>query len=41
MNHSAHTYKGLSTPDKVPEHDLERVPLSFQPSDDDAKLLTE
>ena len=41
MSNSAHSYKGLSIPDKVPEHDLEKVPLSVQPSDDNAKILTE
>ncbi len=41
MNHSAHSYSGLSIPDKVPEHDLEKVPLTNQPNDDNAKLLTE
>ena len=41
MNHSAHSYSGLSILDKIEEHDLEKVPLSIQPSDDNAKLLTE
>ena len=41
MNHSAHTYKGLSIPDKVEEHDFDKVPLSVQPEDDNAKILTE
>ena len=41
MNHSAHSYKGLSIPDKVEEHDLEKVPFTAQPSDDNAKILTE
>ena len=41
MNHSAHTYKGLSIPDKVEEHDLEKVPFTAQPSDDNATILTE
>ena len=41
MNHSAHSYKGLSIPDKVEEHDLEKVPLSIQPEDDNAKILIE
>ena len=41
MNNSAHTYKGLSIPDKVPEHDLEKVPLIAQPEDVNAKTLTE
>ena len=41
MNHSAHSYKGLSIPDKVPENDLEKAPLTVQPSDDNAKIITE
>ena len=41
VNHSAHSYKGLSIPDKVEEHDLEKVPLSIQPEDVNAKILTE
>ena len=41
MNHSAHTYKGLSIPDKLPEHDLDKVPLQVQPEDDNAKIVTE
>ena len=41
MNHSAHSYKGLSIPDKVPEHDLQKVPLTVQPSDNKSQQLTE
>ena len=41
MNHSAHSYKGLSIPDKVPEHDLQKVPLTVQPSDNKSQHLTE
>ena len=41
MNNSAHSYKGLSIPDKVEEHDLQVDPLSVQPDDDNAKILTE
>ena len=40
-NHSAHSYSGLSIPDKVEEHDLQKDPLPIQPSDDNAKILTE
>ena len=40
MNHSAHSYSGLSIPDKVPEHDLIKVPLSVQPSDSKSQQLT-
>ena len=41
MNHSAHSYSGLSIPDKVKGHDLDKVPLTTQPSDDNANLITE
>ena len=41
MNNSAHSYKGLSIPDKVEEHDLAKEALSIQPSDDNAKIITE
>lgn len=36
---SAHTYKGLSIPDKVEEHDVIDTPLSIQPSDDQAQII--
>ena len=36
---SAHTYKGLSIPDKVEEHDTISTPLSIQPSDDQAQII--
>ena len=32
-NHNPHSYKGLSIPDKVEEHDLMVQPLTVQPSD--------
>ena len=41
MNNSAHSYKGLSIPDKFPEHDLAKEALPIQPSDDNAKIITE
>ena len=41
MNHSAHSYSGLSIPDKVEEHDLAKVALPIQPSDDNAKIIIE
>jgi hypothetical protein len=41
MTHPAHTYKGLSIPDKVPEHDVVNVPLTASPSDNKAQQLTE
>ena len=39
MNNSAHSYKGLSIPDKVPEHDLVKEPLPTQPSDNNATSI--
>ena len=39
MNHSAHSYKGLSTPDKVEEHDLFKPHLTVQSSDNTAHQL--
>ena len=41
MNHSAHSYSGLSIPDKVEEHDLAKVALPIQPSDDNANIIIE
>ena len=41
MNNSAHSYSGLSIPDEDEEHDLEKVPFTAQPSDDNAKVSTE
>ena len=41
MNNSAHSYKGLSIPDKVEDHDLVKEALPIQPSDDEANLITE
>ena len=41
MNHSAHSYAGLSIPDKIPEHDLNVDRLQPQPSDDNATIITE
>ena len=41
MNHPADSYKVLSIPDKVEEHDLDDIPLTAQPSDDDANVVTE
>ena len=41
MAHSAHSYKGLSIPDKVEEHDLIVEPLKVQPSDTKVQQLTE
>ena len=40
-NHTPHSYKGLSIPDKVEEHDLYKPPLTVQPSDNTAQQLTE
>ena len=40
-NNSAHSYKGLSIPDKFPEHDLAKEALPIQPSDDKANLIAE
>ena len=36
---SAHTYKGLSIPDKVEEPDTISTPVSIQPSDDQAQII--
>ena len=41
MKHSAHSFSGLSIPDKVPEHDLQKVPLTVQPNDTKVQQLTE
>ena len=41
MNHSAHSYKGLSIPDKVEEHDLAKEALPIQPDDENTKIITE
>ena len=41
MNHSAHSYAGLSIPDEVEEHDLNVDRLQPQPPDDNAKIITE
>ena len=41
MNNSAHSYKGLSIPDKFPEHDLAKEALPIQPDDDNTKTITE
>ena len=40
-DHSAHSYIGLSIPDKVPEHGVYHVPLTAQPSDSQARVLSE
>ena len=41
MTHRAHTYKHMSIPDKVPEPDVSHVPLTAQPSDSQARVLSE
>ena len=41
MNHSAHSYSGLSIPDKFPEHDLAKEALPTQLDDDNTKTITE
>ena len=40
-NHTPRSYKGLSIPDKVEEHDLTKVPLTVQPNDNKSQQLTE
>ena len=40
MNNSAHSYKGLSIPDKVAEHDVSHVPLTAQPNESKSQQLT-
>ena len=41
MTHPAHTYKGLSIPDKVEEHDLIVEPLKVQSHANKSHILTE
>ena len=41
MKHSAHSFSGLSIPDKVEEHDLIVQPLTVQPNDNKSQQLTE
>ena len=40
QKYSVHSYRGLSIPDKVPEHDIDITPLTAQPSDAKAQQLT-
>ena len=39
--HTAHSYKGLSIPDKVEEHDITQIPLTVQPNDNKVQQLKE
>ena len=41
FNNSAHSYSGLQIADKVPIHDIMKIPLSTSPDDSKAEVITE
>eukprot|EP00972_Heterocapsa_arctica_P000480 69790-Heterocapsa_arctica.AAC.1 len=40
-NNSAHSYSGLSIPDKIPVHDIIKNPLTPSAPDNESEILTE